>query len=55
MTARDPRRYGSPEVIDRVLDDTQVWFIVGLGNNPDRDAFGVSRLLKARGQTCCCS
>ena len=50
MTGRDVRRYGSPEVIDRVLDDTHLWFIVGLGNNPDRDAFGVARLLQSRGK-----
>ncbi len=42
--------YGAPHVVDRVLDDTTTWFIVGLGNNPDRDAFGIARLLQSRGK-----
>ena len=46
----DPDLYGSPEVVARVLDDTQTWFIVGLGNNPDRDAYGIARLLQSRGK-----
>ena len=50
MTSRDPQLYGTPEVADRVLDDTSTWFIVGLGNNPDRDAYGIARLLQSRGK-----
>lgn len=50
MAERDPRLYGSPGVIDRVLDDSATWFVVGLGNNPDRDAFGIARLLQSRGK-----
>ena len=50
MTSRDPHLYGTPEVVDRVLDDTSTWFIVGLGNNPDRDAYGIARLLQTRGK-----
>ena len=46
----DPRLYGSPEVVDRVLDDTVTWFIVGLGNNPERDAYGIARLLQSKGK-----
>jgi hypothetical protein len=42
--------YGSPEVVRRVLDETKTWFIVGLGNNPERDAFGIARLLQSRGK-----
>ena len=38
----------SEEIIDRVLA-LNTWAIVGLSNNPDRAAFGVSALLKARG------
>jgi len=50
MTSRDPRLYGTPEVVDRVLDDTSTWFVVGLGNNPERDAYGIARLLQSRGK-----
>lgn len=50
MTSRDPRLYGTPEVADRVLDDTRLWFVVGLGNNPERDAYGIARLLQSRGK-----
>ncbi len=42
--------YGSPEVVRRVLDEMKTWFIVGLGNNPARDAFGIARLLQSRGK-----
>jgi len=38
----------SEETIDRVLA-LKTWAIVGLSNNPDRAAFGVSALLIARG------
>lgn len=50
MTERDARLYGSPDVVDRVLDDSKTWFVVGLGNNPDRDAYGIARLLQSRGK-----
>ena len=50
MGERDPRLFGSSEVIDRVLDDSRTWFVVGLGNNPDRDAYGIARLLQSRGK-----
>jgi predicted CoA-binding protein len=46
----DPRLYGSPEVIERVLDGTTTWFVVGLGNNPERDAYGIARLLQSKGK-----
>lgn len=50
MGERDERLYGSPDVVARILDDTTTWFIVGLGNNPDRDAYGIARLLQSRGK-----
>ena len=34
--------------IDEVLE-MKTWAIVGLGNNPDRTAFGVSKLLQDKG------
>lgn len=39
-----------PEEIRAALSDTTTWFIVGLGNNPDRDAFGVARFLQLNGK-----
>lgn len=50
MAERDPRLYGTAESASRVLDDTATWFVVGLGNNPDRDAYGIARLLQSRGK-----
>ena len=50
MGERDPRLYGTQETAKRILDDTSTWFIVGLGNNPDRDAYGIARLLQSRGK-----
>jgi predicted CoA-binding protein len=42
--------YGDPDDITRVLDDASLWFIVGLGNNPDRVAFEVAAALQGRGK-----
>jgi predicted CoA-binding protein len=50
MGERDSRLYGTPDVAARVLDDTTTWFVVGLGNNPDRDAYAIARLLQSRGK-----
>ena len=41
--------YGEAADITRILDDAGLWFVVGLGNNPDRVAFEVSAALQARG------
>ena len=38
------------DAITDLLDHAQTWFIVGLGNNPDRAAFGVSHLLQQHGK-----
>jgi uncharacterized protein len=50
MGERDARLYGSSEVAARVLEETSTWFIVGLGNNPARDAFRIALLLQSRGK-----
>ena len=50
MAERDARLFGTHETAARILDDSQTWFIVGLGNNPDRDAFGIAHLLQSRGK-----
>jgi predicted CoA-binding protein len=41
---------GTPDEIRRALDETSVWFVVGLGNSPDRDAYGVARILQEHGK-----
>lgn len=50
MGERDPRLYGTRDAAARVLADTATWFVVGLGNNPERDAYGIARLLQSRGK-----
>ena len=50
MAERDPRLYGTPETARRLLDETSTWFVVGLGDNPDRDAYGIARLVQSRGK-----
>lgn len=39
-----------PGEIDAVLDDTRTWFVVGLGNSPDRAAYGVAASLQRHGK-----
>ena len=39
-----------PEAIRRLLVDTEVWAIVGLGANPHRPAYSVARFLQERGK-----
>ncbi|ATE58423.1 CoA-binding protein [Actinosynnema pretiosum] len=34
----------------RVLADCRVWAVVGLGDNPDRPAYGVARFLQQQGK-----
>jgi uncharacterized protein len=36
--------------IPEILNDTKLWFVVGLGNNPSRAAFGVSKFLQDHGK-----
>ncbi|MEK9664793.1 MAG: CoA-binding protein [Candidatus Nanopelagicales bacterium] len=50
MSSRDSRLYGDTATAERVLKDSKVWFVVGLGNNPDRDAYDIARLLQSRGK-----
>jgi len=46
-----PQRFRDPAVIERLLTDTTVWAIVGLGDNPERAAYDVARFLQQRGKT----
>lgn len=39
-----------PEEIRAALSGTATWFVVGLGDNPDRDAYWVARDLQAHGK-----
>ena len=39
-----------PEEIRQVLEESTTWFVVGLGNDPSRDAFAVAALLQRRGK-----
>jgi predicted CoA-binding protein len=39
-----------PALIREVLDDSNLWFVVGLGNNPSRSAYAVARTLAAHGK-----
>lgn len=39
-----------PEEIRAALCDTSTWFVVGLGDNPGRDAYWVARDLQAHGK-----
>jgi uncharacterized protein len=36
--------------IPAILESTNLWFVVGLGNNPDRAAFGVAKFLQDHGK-----
>ncbi|MGI9135586.1 MAG: CoA-binding protein [Candidatus Nanopelagicales bacterium] len=39
-----------PALIREVLDDSRLWFVVGLGNNPGRTAYAVARTIGAHGK-----
>lgn len=36
--------------IPTILESTNLWFVVGLGDNPDRAAFGVAKFLQVHGK-----
>jgi len=37
--------------IPEILNDSKLWFIVGLGNNPERAAYGVAKVIQDHGKT----
>lgn len=39
-----------PGTIDRLLDDTEVWAVVGLGGDPWRTAYSIAKELQAHGK-----
>lgn len=42
--------YTDKAVIDHLLDSAQTWFVVGLGDRPDRPAYGVAATLQRAGK-----
>jgi predicted CoA-binding protein len=42
--------YGTDADAARILEQASLWFIVGLGNNPERAAFGVAQVLQRHGK-----
>lgn len=44
---RDPNLYGDSATKERILREAHTWFIVGLGNSPERAAYGVATFLKS--------
>ena len=38
------------DVVDRFLDEAEVWAVVGLSGDPDKTAFRIARLLQQRGK-----
>lgn len=42
--------YHDPAVIERVLADSSVWAVVGLGDDPTHAAYGVAKFLQAHGK-----
>lgn len=48
--ARDPDLYGDDARVAHLLRDTAVWAVVGLSENPRRPAYGVARVLQAKGK-----
>lgn len=40
----------SNEQIRELLSDTHLWFIVGLGDDPTRPAYGVAKILQSHGK-----
>ncbi|TDQ51904.1 CoA-binding protein [Actinorugispora endophytica] len=43
-------RLNDPAVVRRILEETEVWAVVGLGDNPARPAYGVARFLRSKGK-----
>lgn len=41
---------GSEADITQILDELPLWFVVGLGNNPERVAYEVSHAVQQRGK-----
>lgn len=42
--------FADNEQLHKLLTDTHLWFIVGLGDDPTRPAFGVAKVLQTHGK-----
>ena len=42
--------FADPKVIERLLDGAPTWFVVGLGDDPGRDAYWVAQDLQRHGK-----
>jgi len=49
MTTAHDDLYGNADSVRQILKDATLWFIVGLGDNPDRPAYGVAKFLQSHG------
>jgi len=49
MTTAHDDLYGNADSVRAILKDATLWFIVGLGDNPDRPAYGVAKFLQSHG------
>jgi len=39
-----------PDKITALLEDSKLWFVVGLGNNPERTAYSIAKLVQDHGK-----
>lgn len=46
----DHEPWGEADLVERVLTSCQTWAVVGLGDNPERAAYGVARTLQRYGK-----
>lgn len=44
------KAWQDPKTIDRFLDETKTWAVVGLSNDTGRTAYSIAQLLQARGK-----
>ena len=49
MTISRDDLYGNADSVRAILKDATLWFIVGLGDNPDRPAYSVAKFLQSHG------
>ena len=50
MSERDPDLYGTDEIAGRLLREAELWAVVGLGNDPEKAAYRVARVLLEKGK-----
>jgi len=50
MNERDPELYGTDDTVRDLLQDTQTWFVVGLGTDTTRAAYSTASFLQRNGK-----